>query len=142
MKIDEIYKYIKDKNIKLIYTNNLKNAKGLYLQVDNVDFILIKANLTVVEESFVLNEEIAHYKLGVVPTNAFDNTYYEKLIRSKNESRAFKYCVNELLPLHTLKSILKRSQYKYEVADELSLPEEFVSKAFDLYLDSINDLQL
>lgn len=142
MKINELYKYIEDNNIHLIYTDKLTSVYGLYLNIDNEDFIFIRNNLTKEEEYFTLNEEIAHYKVGVIPTKAFSNDYNDKLLRSKNEYKAFKWCVNELLPVNTLKSILRQNKYQYEVAEELNLPQDFVGKAFDLYTNNLKEIKL
>ena len=114
---------------------------AIYLKIDDEDFILIKKGLTENEEFFTLTEEIAHYKMGVMPNNAFSKNYNDKLIRSKNEYKAFKCCVNELLPLDTLKSFLTDNTFKYEIANELHLPQKFVSEALDLYLNNLRDIK-
>lgn len=143
-KLNELYEYLERNNINLIYTNKLTSVYAIYLKIDNENFILIKNGLSEDEEFFTLTEEIAHFQAGVIPNNAFSKNYTDKLIRSKNEFKAFKYCVNELLPVDKLKSILTNNMFKYEIANELHLPEQFVSRALDLYFDKIdntNDLQ-
>lgn len=139
-KLNNLYEYLEENKITLIYTDKLKSVYAIYLKIDNEDFILIKKGLSEDEEYFTLVEEIAHYKTGVTPSNAFSKDYNDRLIRSKNEFKAFKSCVNELLPVGKLKSILHDNMFKYEVANELHLPEKFVSKALDLYFENFENI--
>lgn len=140
-KLSDLYEYLEKNNITLVYTDKITSVYAIYLKIDDEDFILIKKGLTEDEEFFTLTEEIAHYKMGVMPNNAFSKNYNDKLIRSKNEYKAFKYCVNELLPVETLKTILTGNMLKYEIANELHLPEKFVGKALDLYFNNLNNIQ-
>ena len=140
-KLNDLYEYLEENKITLIYTDKLNSVYAIYLKIDDEDFILIKKGLSEDEEFFTLTEEIAHYKTGVTASDAFSNNYTDKLIRSKNEFKAFKSCVNELLPVGKLKSILRDNMFKYEVANELRLPESFVSKALDLYFENLKDVK-
>lgn len=140
-KLNELYEFLEKNNINLIYTNKLTSVYAIYLKIDDEDFILVKKGLSEDEEYFTLIEEIAHYKMGVMPNKAFSSDYNDKLISSKNEFKAFKYCVNELLPVDTLKSILTGNTFKYEIANELHLPEQFVGKALNLYFNNLEDIK-
>ena len=60
-----------------------------------------------------LAEEIAHYKVGVTPSLPFYNDYFNMLIRSKNEFKAFKWLANEIIPKDKLKWFLKQNMNTY-----------------------------
>lgn len=137
---DYLYNYADKENINISYTNELKKTNGLYMKIDNEDYILLDNNLDGIDEKMALAEEIAHYEVGVTPTLPYSNDYYNMLIRSKNEFKAFKWMANEIIPKSKLKSFLKQNMSKFEIAEELGITVEFVEKAYKLYEDNFKEV--
>lgn len=137
---DSLYNYADKENINISYTNKLKNSNGLYMKIDNEDYILLDNKLYGVNEKMTLAEEISHYKVGVTPSLPFCNDYYNMLIRSKNEFKAFKWLANQIIPEKALKSFLKQNMNKFEIADEFGITVEFVEKAYNLYEDKLKEV--
>lgn len=137
---DSLYNYADKENINISYTNNLKKSNGLYMKVNDEDFIILDNKLDGIDEKMALAEEIAHYEVGVTPTIPFKNDYYNMLIRSKNEFKAFKWMVNEMIPKDKLKLFLKQNMSKFEIADELGITVEFVEKAYKLYENDFKEV--
>lgn len=137
---ENLYNYADKENINISYTNNLKKSNGLYMKVNDEDYIILDNKLDGIDENMALAEEIAHYEVGVVPTIPFKNDYYNMLIRSKNEFKAFKWMANEIIPKDNLKLFLKQNMSKFEIADELGITVEFVEKAYKLYEDDFKEV--
>lgn len=137
---DSLYNYADKENINISYTNNLKKSNGLYMKVNDEDYIILDNKLDGIDEKMALAEEIAHYEVGVTPTIPFKNDYYNMLIRSKNEFKAFKWMVNEMIPKDKLKLFLKQNMSKFEIADELGITVEFVEKAYKLYENDFKEV--
>ena len=137
---DSLYNYADKENINISYTNELKKSNGLYIKIDNEDYILLDNKLYGVNEKMTLAEEISHYKVDVTPSLPFCNDYYNMLIRSKNEFKAFKWLANQIIPEKALKSFLKQNMNKFEIADELGITVEFVEKAYNLYEDKLKEV--
>lgn len=137
---ENLYNYADKENINISYTNKLKKSNGLYMKIDNEDYILLDNKLYGVNEKMTLAEEISHYKVGVTPSLPFCNDYYNMLIRSKNEFKAFKWLANEIIPKDKLKWFLKQNMNKFEIAEELGITVEFVEKAYNLYEDNLKEV--
>lgn len=137
---ENLYNYADKENINISYTNNLKKSNGLYMKVNDEDYIILDNKLDGIDEKMALAEEIAHYEVGVTPTIPFKNDYYNMLIRSKNEFKAFKWMVNEMIPKDKLKLFLKQNMSKFEIADELGITVEFVEKAYKLYENDLKEV--
>ncbi len=137
---ENLYNYADKENINISYTNNLKKSNGLYMKVNDEDYIILDNKLDGIDEKMALAEEIAHYEVGVTPTIPFKNDYYNMLIRSKNEFKAFKWMVNEMIPKDKLKLFLKQNMSKFEIADELGITVEFVEKAYKLYENDFKEV--
>ena len=132
--MEEIYEYIERNNIEVVFAN-LKDVNGLYIDDNDVHIILINKKIKNTEEiKCILIEELTHYKVGVVPTTAFCGDYCQKLQRSKNEFKALKSIINELIPKETFKKFLESDTTKYEISQELGIPEEILEKAYYLYI--------
>ena len=71
--------------------------------------------------------------MGVIPSLPFSTDYYNKLIRSKNEFRAFKWQVNKLIPFNKLNYFLSENYSKYDIADELGVSASLVEEAIEYY---------
>lgn len=130
---DYLYNYADKENINISYTNELKKSNSLYMKIDNEDYILLDNNLDGIDEKMALAEEIAHYEVGVTPSLPCSNDYYNMLIRSKNEFKAFKWMANEFIPKDKLRLFLRQNMSKFEIAEELGITVEFVEKTYNLY---------
>lgn len=137
---DYLYNYADKENINISYTDELKKLNGLYMKIDNEDYILLDNKLDGIDEKMALAEEIAHYEVGVIPTLPYSNDYYNKLMRSKNEFKAFKWMANEIIPKDKLKLFLRQNMTKFEIAEELGITVEFVEKAYKLYEDNLKEV--
>lgn len=124
-------KFINDE-VDILYGEIDEN--GYYVNVNNTPTIVINKDLTGLQERLTLAEEYAHYKVGVTPTLPFADDYYTKLIRSKNEFKAFKWMQSNLIPLN-LESLKYDSIW--DIADKFDVSPEFVKKVLE-YRKEIN----
>lgn len=115
-----------DDNIDIIYGDIDEN--GYYINVNNKPTVIINKNLKGIKERLTIAEEVAHYKVGVTPTLPFADDYYTKLIRSKNEFKAFKWMQSNLIPLNIEK--LKYDNI-WDIADKFQVTPEFVVRALE-----------
>ena len=115
-----------DDNIDIIYGDIDEN--GYYINVNNKPTVIINKNLKGIKERLTIAEEVAHYKVGVTPTLPFADDYYTKLIRSKNEFKAFKWMQSNLIPLN-----IENLKYDniWDIADKFQVTPEFVVRALE-----------
>ena len=139
-----LYEFAEENNINISYTDKLIKVNGLYMNIDNEDYIILDNKLNGIEEKMVLGEEISHYKVGVTPTLPFATDYYNKLIRSINEFKAKKYLTQIFLPYKDFKRFLSKNYSKFDIANEAEVTEDIVEFAYYIYepmlkgCDSIN----
>lgn len=133
--IDELYKYVEDENITYIKAD-LKDAYG-YCSEENKLIILDNKINNIVLEKCTLAEECGHYFAGINPTIPVSNDYFTKIQRSKNEFKAVKWAISKLIPINTFKSLIKPDTFKYEVAEQLEVTEDFIEKACLIYQDDL-----
>lgn len=131
--MNEIYNLIDNNNIKVLYADI--DANGYYLNIKNKPTIIINKDLNHLAERFTVAEEVAHYSVGTTPTLPFADDYYNQLIRSRNEFRAFKWMQDKLIPYDIEK-------YKYstlwEISEELEMPPEFIKQAIEYRKENYN----
>lgn len=125
----DLYKLAENEKITITFMN-FKDLDGLYF---NNNICLNKKIINTNKERMVLAEELGHYFSGVSPTPPFSNDYYIKLIRSKNEFKAKKWLINEIIPFNTLKHLLKQNMSKYDIAEELNVDASLIDDALKLY---------
>ena len=115
-----------DDNIDIIYGDIDEN--GYYINVNNKPTVIINKNLKGIKERLTIAEEVAHYKVGVTPTLPCADDYYTKLIRSKNEFKAFKWMQSNLIPLN-----IENLKYDniWDIADKFQVTPEFVVRALE-----------
>ncbi len=131
--MNKLYKIVEDENLHIIpYKLENGNAYivGNYIAVD--ENIIKKGGL---KEKMTIAEEVAHYKVGVTPTLPFADDYYTKLIRSKNEFKAFKWMQSNLIPPN-----IENSKYDniWDIADRFQVPLEFVIKVLEYRKENQN----
>jgi len=124
--MNKIYEIIEKENLNIL-PYKLKNANAYvvdnYIAID--EDILKKGGI---KEKMTIAEEVAHYKVGVTPTLPFADDYHTRLIRSKNEFKAFKWLQSNLIPLG-----IENSKFDniWDIADKFQVPPEFVVKVLE-----------
>lgn len=124
--MNKIYKIVENENLNIIPAK-LENANayivGNYIAVD--ENIIKKGGI---KEKMTVAEEVAHYKVGVTPTLPFADDYYTKLIRSKNEFKAFKWMQSNLIP-----DDIEKFKFDtiWEIADRFDVSPEFIKKVLE-----------
>ena len=129
----DLYALAEKENINFFYKKS-KDTDGLYL---NGCIMLNISILNTKKEKEVLAEELGHHFTGVSPTPPFSTDYYNKLVRSKNEFRAKKWLVNQIIPFDTLKQFLRQNMSKYDIANELDISVSLVEDAFNIYTENL-----
>lgn len=135
METIDLYKIAEKEKIDFLY-KNIDDADGAYC---NSCILLNKSILNSPREKEVLAEELGHHFMGVSPTPPFSTDYYNKLIRSKNEFKARKWLINQVIPFDTLKRFLKQNMSKYDIAEEMDVSASLVEDAFNIYEDKLKD---
>lgn len=140
MELNDLYDLIDEENINLVQTK-LKNLNGIYYQQnDEINSTIVlneeTANNYVLEKETIA-EELGHHFMGIIPTSPFDTDYYNKLLRSINEFRAFKWASNKLIPKDKLNNFIDK--YKpnniYEIAEYFNVSPKFATKVYKLYFN-------
>ena len=87
------------------------------------------------EELCVLEEERAHYDVGIIPTNCFSNSTLDKITRERNEYKAKKKAVERLVPHDKLLKVMKDLPCIYieALADAFEVTNEFMADALKIY---------
>lgn len=136
MTLIDLYDIVLKEHID-VYHIHLNKLNGLYLENN----IFINSNIkNENKEKLVLAEELGHYFGGVYPTLPFSTDYYNKLIRSKNEFKAKKWLINEIIPFNTLKSLLEQNMSKFDIAEKLDVSASLIEDAFNIYSDNLKDV--
>lgn len=138
MEILDLYKLAEKENIDFYYDDKMKKCNSTYYN----DCILINKKImnTSIEKE-ILAEELGHHFCGVLPTPPFSTDYYTKLIRSKNEFKAKKWLINQVIPFDTLKYFLEQNMSKYEIAEEIGVSASLVEDAFSIYKDKLKECE-
>lgn len=131
--MNKLYKIVEDENLHIIpYKLENGNAYivGNYIAVD--ENIIKKGGL---KEKMTIAEEVAHYKVGVTPTLPFADDYYTRLIRSKNEFKAFRWMESNLIPLD-----IENLKYDtiWDIADKFDVSPEFVQRVLEYRKENQN----
>lgn len=136
MTLTELYDMAAKENIN-IHKIDLKKLNGLYIDKN----IFLNSNIkNESTEKIVLAEELGHHFSGVLPSLPFSTDYYNKLIRSKNEFKAKKWLIQEMIPLSTLKSYLMKNMNQYEIAEEFGISTSLLEEACHLYEENLQNL--
>lgn len=93
--------------------------------------IFINAKLPFSEATACLAEEIGHYKTS----SDSDITDYSKISNMKEEIKARKWSYRKLVPLEEINKFKNSAEpvFKYDLANELDLPEDVVEEAVEMY---------
>lgn len=135
--MNKIQQIIDDNKILVLHEDIKREYRinGLYLDILNRPTIILNKNLSGQKEALTLAEEVAHFCVGATPTLPFADDYYNKLVRSKNEFKAFKWMQGNLLPVG-----VENSKYDtvWDLSDRFQLPVEFVEKVIEYRKENYN----
>lgn len=131
--MESIYETIEENNILLEELDIDNNA--YFIEINNTPAIMLSNNLRGAEKNLAVAEEVAHYCVGVSPTQPFNNDYSNRLIRSRNEYRAFKWMQGNLLPAG-----IENLEYGsiLDIAEEFNVTPEFVQKTIQYRKENQN----
>ena len=134
MNLENLYDMVDKENIKL-YDRYIDNAYGAFIHINDINAIIMnfkEIDSTAIEKA-TLAEELGHYYMDA--TYPFSCT--DKTLIAKQEYRAKKWQFKALVSAKEL-SILAKKGYRYisEFAEELSVPEEIVERAYTYYKEN------
>ncbi len=132
-----MYEFAKDNNISISNYKFNNNKKSMCMCCINSFHIAIDYDKieSIAEELCVMAEEIAHYNVGIIPSNHCSNSYFNKLVRHRNEYRANKKAVESLLDPAVLKVIIDsgRVSSTFELAEMFDVTQEFMDNALNVF---------
>ena len=134
MELNYLYNIVEKENIK-IYDWHLDNAKGLFMNYNNINAIALNYTqlTTEIEEKCTLAEELGHYYMDAT----YPATTIDKTLIDKQEYRAKKWRIKTLIPAQQLSQLLEQGfSYSYEIAEELGVTEDLVQDAYLYYREN------
>lgn len=135
--LEQLHQQAHDANIDVFYLNLGTNIKAVCGMRNGLRGIALNRALieSAAEEKVILAEEIMHFETGMlykITENC--NTQHEKIKFRKAEAKVKGATIEKLLPLaDILKHINKGIVCKYEMAEELDVPTDFLCEAIDYY---------
>lgn len=130
MDINAVYNKIKNNNI-LLFSQHMPGIKAATIEIDNNFGIFINYDdIENSDEEFcVVAHEYGHCVSG--STHKL-NSKYDLVCR--HEYRADRRAILDFLPIEQIKQAIKHGcKYKYEFAEFLNVPEQFIDRAFEHY---------
>ncbi len=129
MNLNKLYNLTEKENIKT-YNYNIPDVFGMFINIEKINAIVLRKNLSQYEEKSTLAEELGHYY--------YDATYpvccSDLQLISKQEYRARKWAYNVLIPIEDLVSALKNGLDNIDVlSDYFEVPKLFMSQCIDYY---------
>lgn len=129
MNLNKLYNLTEKENIKT-YNYNIPDIFGMFINIEKINAIVLRKNLSQYEEKSTLAEELGHYY--------YDATYpvccSDLQLISKQEYRARKWAYNVLIPIEDLVSALKNGLDNIDVlSDYFEVPKLFMSQCIDYY---------
>ena len=129
MNLNKLYNLTEKENIKT-YNHNIPDVFGMFINIEKINAIVLRKNLSQYEEKSTLAEELGHYY--------YDATYpvccSDLQLISKQEYRARKWAYNVLIPIEDLVSALKNGLDNIDVlSDYFEVPKLFMSQCIDYY---------
>lgn len=121
--MNELLKYIDEKDLTLVYCDLPQKFKGLY----NDDAIYMDGHLSCAEERCILAEEIGHYE-----TSSGNILDMSNLSNYKQEIKARTWAVDTLISLNLLIAAYESGvRNRFELAEFLGVTEEFLAFALE-----------
>lgn len=139
--LEKVYDYLYSReDIRLVDAPFLKTVKALTsIDSDPKHECWIAVNYKALsserEELCVLEEERAHYEVGIIPSDSFSNSLLNKTTRERNELKAKKKAVERLVPRDKLLKVMKDLPCIYieALADAFEVTNEFMADALKVY---------
>lgn len=137
-KLVSLYDKLEKSNINVVFVSCINNIPAVSYQVSD-DCFWIGLNRDMIhserEELCILAEEEAHYEVGIIPSDYESNSYADKLVREKNELRAKKRAVKNVIDKDKLIEYLKNHDYidLYDMAEEFEVTKDFAHEALIIY---------
>ena len=137
-KLNKIYDKLNEDNVVVEYVPFLhdRNSIAFHSPDDNF-YIALNNNLKLSEreELCVLAEEKAHYDVGILPNDNKSNSYLNILTREKNEFRAKKLAVKQLVSKEKLIDYIKEHYCLDldDMADYFDVTPKFMMEALFVY---------
>jgi len=138
-RLDKLYESLNNaRDVVVVDAPFLKGTKALtYIDDDQFCWIGInqKAISSVREEICTLQEEKAHYEVGIIPNNYLSNSYSDRIVRERNEYRAKKKAVENLVPRDKLLKVMQELPVIYidALADAFEVTSDFMADALKVY---------
>ena len=137
-KLGKVYDKLNNENITVEYVPFLHDRKSLAFHSPEDNFyIALNSNLKLSEreELCVLMEEQAHYEVGIIPNDCKSNRYCDVMTREKNEFRAKRWAVKQLISKDKLIEYIKDHYYLdlEELADYFEVTPTFMKEALLVY---------
>lgn len=136
-KLIYMYKFAEDNDISISNYKFNNNKKSMCMDLENkfhiaIDYDKIESSC---EEMCILAEEIAHYNVGIIPSNLSSNSYFNKLVRCRNEYRATKKAVESLLDPEILKVVINSGYITniYDLSEMFNVTPEFMENALYVF---------
>jgi len=125
----DLLKYAESKGIIIEYSK-LPEVGSCAVDLDGLCVIGIDdRDMTEAEKRVHLAHELSHCETG-----AFYNMYSPVDNRSKNEYKANAWAIKKILPKERMLDAFKNGlTEKWQLAEEFSVTEEFIVKAFNYY---------
>ena len=137
-KLVSLYDKLEKSNINVVFVSCINNIPAVSYQVSD-DCFWIGLNRDMIhserEELCILAEEEAHYEVGIIPSDYETHSYADKLVREKNELRAKKRAVKNVIDKDKLIEYLKNHDYidLYDMAEEFEVTKDFAHEALIIY---------
>ena len=138
-RLDKLYESLEKTNDVIVVDAPFLKATKALTYIDNDQFCWIalnkKAISSVREELCILQEEKAHYDVGIIPNNYLSNSYSDRIVRERNEYKAKRKAVETLIPKEKLLNVMKElpTIYIEALADAFDVTSDFMADALKIY---------
>lgn len=123
MDLKELYKLAEEKNVRVM-DFSLPENKSVCIEVDDGCFVGVDPAVfsSTREEKVVLAHELGH-----IQTGSFYAVGSDAASRSKQEAKAEKWTINNLVPLEELKKAIKNGYHDVQsLAEHFEVTEQFM----------------
>ncbi|MEG0282318.1 MAG: ImmA/IrrE family metallo-endopeptidase [Clostridia bacterium] len=130
--MEELYIEAYSNNINIIeeYNEYFKFKAMLYKNLIILNDFFLVSNI---DKKCNLAHELGHFFTDFYYINYTDNSYFNSLIESRNESRAERWAIVKLISKDALMEQIELGLNVFEIAENLEVTEDLVRKAYELY---------
>ncbi|MCL1994933.1 MAG: ImmA/IrrE family metallo-endopeptidase [Defluviitaleaceae bacterium] len=134
--LENLHDKIEQQDISLVNARVSNNKKAVCMGSNFGGVIILDKSsvLNTAEETVLLAHELGHFKTGSlynIETTA--NSPLAKMNRRKDEARAAKWAIKELLPVDKLQEVINKRYDEHEIAEHFSVTVDFLREAFEFY---------